>query len=139
MNTTRHSRKCNLPQGQDIFEAPTFRSFSGTLDIGFTLEKDMKEVYESLLLKRFLSYVLKIDPDFHIETIDGVNQSITIPNCLPTTNDGIELYFQHKVVKDVIRGKFNVTMPKYIGDMKDTTSTFRKYMKNSMLAKLPSN
>jgi hypothetical protein len=39
-----------------------------------------------------------------------------------------ELYYQHILVTDGIRGKINVTMTRTMGEMKDHVIPFRKYL-----------
>jgi hypothetical protein len=46
------------------------------------------------------------------------------------TKSGIELYYQHLVVNDGIRGKVNVAMSKTMSDIKDQSLPFCKYLKN---------
>jgi hypothetical protein len=82
----------------------------------------------STLLKRFLSFSLKTDLDFWILPLTGGNQSIVWPNRVPTLKEGIDLYFQHKTVKDGVRRKINVTMKKLFGLMKEMHSAFRTYL-----------
>jgi hypothetical protein len=93
------------------------------LKIGFSIRSAF-DVNGSVLLKRFLSYALKTDPNFHILPLKGGNQSIAYPDGIPATKEGIDLYFQHKIVKDGIGGKITVTMTKSIGQMKDIGSAF---------------
>jgi hypothetical protein len=50
------------------------------------------------------------------------------PNGIPTTKEGIDLYFQHKRLKDGVRGNINVTMTKSIRQMKDMHSAFRMHL-----------
>jgi hypothetical protein len=84
-------------------EAPLVRSFTGTLEIGFSIRLSV-DINVGVLLKIFLPYDLKTDPEFCILPIQGGNQSIAYPNGIPTTEEGINLYFQHKMVKDSTRG-----------------------------------
>jgi hypothetical protein len=111
-----------------VGDAPIVRSFTGTLEIGFTLTST-EEVNVSTLLKRFLSFALKTDKGFRIQPLQGGDQSIAWPNDIPVTKEGINLYFKHKVVKDGVRGEINITMSKSIGQMKENTSIFRTYLK----------
>jgi hypothetical protein len=99
-------------------EAPLVRNFTGTLEIGFSIVSSA-DVNISVLLKRFLSYALKTNPEFHILPLQGRDQSIAYPNGIPAAKEGIDFYFQHKMGKDGVRGKINVTMTKSIGQMKD--------------------
>jgi hypothetical protein len=108
-------------------EAPLVRSFTETLQIGFSIGSSV-DINVSALLKRFLSCALKTDPDFRILPLQGGNQSISKPNGIPTTKEGIDLYFQHKTVKDGVRGKITITVLKSIGQMKDMGSAFRTYL-----------
>jgi hypothetical protein len=68
------------------------------------------------------------DPDFRIQPINGSGQCITNPSTIPTSKEGMELYYQHRVITVGIIGKLNVTMTGTIGDMKDPTNPFRKYL-----------
>jgi hypothetical protein len=108
-------------------EAPLVRSFTGTLETGFSIGSAV-DVSISVLLKRFLLYALKNDPDFHIILLKGGNQIIAYPNGIPTTKEGIDLYLEHNIVKDGVRGNITVTMMKSIGQMKDMGSAFRTYL-----------
>jgi hypothetical protein len=40
----------------------------------------------------------------------------------------VELYYRHRIVADGIREKINVSMSKTMGDMKDVTNPFRRYL-----------
>jgi hypothetical protein len=44
------------------------------------------------------------------------------------TKEEAELYYQHRIVGDGVRGKTNVAMSKTMGDMKDFATPFRKYL-----------
>jgi hypothetical protein len=82
----------------------------------------------SVPFKHFLLYALKADPNFRILTIQGGNQSISYPNEIPKTKEGNELYFQHKIVKDGVRGKITVTMSTSNDQTKDMGSAFHIYL-----------
>jgi hypothetical protein len=73
-------------------------------------------------------YTLNTDPDFRIILIQGGNQIIFYPNGIPTTKEVVDLYFQHKTVKDGVRGNITVTMSKWIDQMKDMGSYFCIYL-----------
>jgi hypothetical protein len=108
-------------------ESPLVRSFTGTLEIGVSIRSSV-DININALLKLFLPYALNIDTDFRILPLQGGNQIISYPNGDPTTKEGIDLYFQHKTVKDGVRGKITVTMSKLISQMKDMGSVFRTYL-----------
>jgi hypothetical protein len=108
-------------------ETPLVRRFTVTIDIGFSIGSYV-DVNVSVLLKIFLSYALKTHPRFRILPLQGGNQSIAYPDDTPNTKEGIDLYFQHKIVKYGVRGKINVTMEKSIGQMKYMNSAFRSYL-----------
>jgi hypothetical protein len=110
-------------------EAPLGRSFTGTLEIGFSIGM-ANGINVSALLNRFLSFTLKTDTEFHILPLEEGNQSIAWPNGIPPSKKGIDLYFQHNTVKDGVRGKINVTMSKSIGKIKEIHSAFRAYLNN---------
>jgi hypothetical protein len=82
----------------------------------------------SLLLKRFMSYAKHTDPEFSLEPINGSGQCITNPSNIPSLKDGIDLYYQHRVVDDGIRGKIHVTMSRTMGELKDMSTHFHKYL-----------
>jgi hypothetical protein len=103
--------------------APLVRSFTGTLEIGFSIGSAVN-VDVSVMLKLFLSYVQKTDPNFRILPLKGGNQSIFYSNGIPTTKEGIDLYFQSKIGKDGVGCKITVTMSRSIGQVKDMGSTF---------------
>jgi hypothetical protein len=73
------------------------------------------KVNVSILLKTYLSVALKTNKDFCIEPLTGYGQAVSIPNEMLMTKEGIDVYFQHKTVKDDIHGKIHVTMPILIG------------------------
>jgi hypothetical protein len=98
-------------------ESPLVHNFTGTLEICLSIGTSA-DINVSALLKRFISYTLKTDPKFSILPPGGGNQSIAYPNGIRTTKEGIDLYVQHKMVKDGLRGKINATMMKYIGEVK---------------------
>jgi hypothetical protein len=104
--------------------SPMVRSFTGTIEIGFTVTI-MDDVNVSTLIKRCLSFALNMDTDFLIQPLQGGDQSIAWPNGTPATKEGIYLYFQHKVIKDGVRGKINVKISKSISQMKEANSIFR--------------
>jgi hypothetical protein len=58
------------------------------------------DINVSVLLKRFLSFAIKTDPEFCILLLGGGNQSIAYTNVIPTMIEGIDLCLQHKMVKD---------------------------------------
>jgi hypothetical protein len=62
------------------------------------------------------------------ETLNGILQSITNLSNIPMTKKGIELYYQHHIIGDGVRGKINVAMSTTMGDMKDIVNPFRKYI-----------
>jgi hypothetical protein len=88
-------------------EAPLVRRFTGTLEIGFSIGM-MADLNVNALLKRFLSFALKTDSEFRILPLAGENQSIAWSNGIPTSKEGIDLYFQHNNVKDEVRGRIYV-------------------------------
>jgi hypothetical protein len=97
--------------GESVFHAPAkqvedplMRSFTGTLEISFSIGSSV-DVNVSALIKRFLSYALKTDPKFRIIPFQGGNKSIVYPNGIPTMKEGIELYVQHKMAKYGVRVK----------------------------------
>jgi hypothetical protein len=98
-------------------EPPMIRIFTCTLEIGF-MTGTTYTINVCTLLKRFFSFALKTDRDFRTQSLQGGDQSIAWPNMTPVTKEGIDLYFQHKIVKYGVRGKINVTMSKSIGQMK---------------------
>jgi hypothetical protein len=55
-------------------------------------------------------------------------QCIINPSNIPTTKEGVELYYQHRIVAAGIRGEINVSMSKTMGDMKYVNTPFRKYL-----------
>jgi hypothetical protein len=71
-------------------ETPLVRSFTGTLEIGFLIGTKA-DINVSALLKIFLSFTLKTDPEFRILPLEGGNQSIEWLNGIPTSKEGIDL------------------------------------------------
>jgi hypothetical protein len=106
---------------------PKVHHFVGTINLGFAVPESKKGTLNvSLLLKCFMSYAKH--HEFRLEPLNCSGQCITNPSNIPTSNDGIELYYQHRVVADGIRGKVNVTMSRTMGEMKDISTPFRKYL-----------
>jgi hypothetical protein len=69
-----------------------------------------------------MSFAKQMDPEFHLEPLNGSGQCIINPINIPISKEGVELYYQHRVVADGIRGKVNVTMSHTMGDMKDLST-----------------
>jgi hypothetical protein len=108
---------------------PNIRHFIGTINLGFAIvESKRNDTNVVILLKRFMSFAKQTDPDFRIEPLNGQWQCIYNPSNIPTSKDGMELYYQHRVVTDGIRGKIKVTMSSTMGEMKDPATPFRKYL-----------
>jgi hypothetical protein len=63
-------------------EYPLVRSFTGTLEIGFSIGS-IADINVSALLKIVLSFAMKPDPDFRILPLTGKNQSIAWLNGIP--------------------------------------------------------
>jgi hypothetical protein len=107
--------------------APRICQFIGTINLGFTLnDNKCSDVNVSLLLKCFMSYAKQTYADFRIKPLNGSAQCITNPSNISTTKEGVELYYQHSIVGDGVRGKINVAMSKTLGDMKYMGTPFRK-------------
>jgi hypothetical protein len=75
-----------------------------------------------------MPFAKQTDADFLIESLNESAQSITNPSNIPTTKESVELYYQHRIVADGIRGKINVAMSKTMDDIKDLATPFRKYL-----------
>jgi hypothetical protein len=75
-----------------------------------------------------MAFIKQTDPDFRIEPLNGSGQCIINTSNIPTSKEGMELYYQHRVVTDGIQGKINVTMKRNMGEMKDPTTPFCKYL-----------
>jgi hypothetical protein len=73
-----------------------------------------------------MSFARETDADLRIEPLNGSAKSISNPSNIPTSKEGVQLYYQHRIVADGIRGKINVAMSKMMGDMKDPKTPFRK-------------
>jgi hypothetical protein len=100
--------------------APHIRQFSGTINLGSSIEEDKRsDINLYILLKRFMAFA---------KHNDGSAQCITNPSNTPTTKECIELFYQHHIVADGIRGSINVSMSKTMGNMKDVRTPFRKYL-----------
>jgi hypothetical protein len=61
-----------------------------------------------------MAFAKQTDPDFRIEPLNGSAQCIANLSSIPTSKEGIELYYQHRVVADGIRG-INLTMAHTMG------------------------
>jgi hypothetical protein len=76
----------------------------GTVNLGFTInEYKRNDLNVSILLKHFMSVAKQTDADFHIEPINGSTQSIANQSNIPTTQEGVEMYYQRRVVGDGVR------------------------------------
>jgi hypothetical protein len=73
-----------------------------------------------------MSYAKQTDAEFRLEPLNGSGQCITNPSNTPSSKD--DLYYQHRVVADGIRGKINVTISRTMGELKDMSTPFRKYL-----------
>jgi hypothetical protein len=62
-----------------------------------------------------MAFAKQTGPSLRIEPIKGSAQCITKPSNIPTYKDGIDLYYQHRVLADGIHGKLNVTMSRMMG------------------------
>jgi hypothetical protein len=86
--------------------APSVQNIMDLIEIVFTIKKVMSESTNvSILRKQFISFAKQMDPDFCIDPLKGDTQSISIPNNIPATKEGVELYFHHSAVKDAIPEK----------------------------------
>jgi hypothetical protein len=73
-----------------------------------------------------MAFAKQTDGAFCIDPLNSSAQCITNPSNIPTTKEGIALYYQHRIVADGIRGEINVSMSKTMGDIKDVSTHFRK-------------
>jgi hypothetical protein len=73
------------------------------MNLGFAIaESKRNEMNVAILLKRFMAFAKQTDPDFCIEPLNGQGQCISNPSNIPTYKDGMEIYYQHRVVTDGI-------------------------------------
>jgi hypothetical protein len=75
-----------------------------------------------------MSYDKQTDTEFRLEPLNGSGQRITNPSNIPSSKDDINLYYQQKVIADGIIGKVKVTMSRTMGELKDMSTPFRKYL-----------
>jgi hypothetical protein len=109
--------------------APQVRQFAGTVNLGFTINAQKhNNMNGALLLKHVMSFTKQTDADFRIKPLNGSAQCISNPSNIPTSKDGVELYYQHRIVADGIRGKIIMTMSKTMLDVKVPATHFRKYL-----------
>jgi hypothetical protein len=114
--------------------APQIHQFAGTINLGFSIGEDKRiKINVSLLLKRFMAFAKQTDGSFYIDPLNGSAQCIMNPSNIPTTKEGVERYYQHRIVAGGIRGKINVSMSKTMDDMKDLSTPFRKYLNNEKI------
>jgi hypothetical protein len=86
--------------------APQIRQFSGTINLGFSKREDKRgKINVSLLLERFVAFVKQTDGEFRIDPLNDSAQCIVDPRNIPTSKEGVELYYQHHIVADGIRGE----------------------------------
>jgi hypothetical protein len=103
--------------------------FAGTTKQGFSIgENKRSRINVSLLLKRFMAFAKQTDGAFHIDPLNGSAQCITNPINILTKKEGVELYYKHHIVANCIREKNDVSMSKTMGEMKDISTPFRKYL-----------
>jgi hypothetical protein len=108
---------------------PKIRHFVGTINLDFAIaESKRNETHVAILLKHFMAFAKQTDPDFCIEPLSGKGKCIYKPSNIPTSKEGMELYYQHRVLTDGIRGKISVTMTRTMGEMKDPATPFRKFL-----------
>jgi hypothetical protein len=104
---------------------PKVRRFVVTINLGVsTHENKRSDTNVAILLGRFVDFAKQTNTEFHIEPLNDSDQCMTNPSNIPTIKEGVDLYYQHRVVADGIRGKLNVTMD----EMKDPATPFRKYL-----------
>jgi hypothetical protein len=104
---------------------PKVRRFVVTINLGVSIHENMRSDTDvAILLRRFVDFAKQTNTEFHIEPLNGSAQCMTNPSNIPTKKEVVYLYYQHRVVADVIRGKLNVTMD----EMKDPATPFRKYL-----------
>jgi hypothetical protein len=72
-----------------------------------------------------MSFAKQPDADLRIKPLNGSAQSISNPSNIPTSKEGVELYYQHWLAAD---GIHLVAMSKTMGDLKDPATPFRKYL-----------
>jgi hypothetical protein len=109
--------------------ASKVHQFVVTINLGFAVIEDKRSaINAALLLNRFMAFAKQTDANFRIEPLNGSVQSISNPSHIPTTKDAVELYYQHRIVPDEIRGENNAAMSKAMGDMKDPSTPFQKYL-----------
>jgi hypothetical protein len=75
-----------------------------------------------------MAFTKQTDPDFRIDPLNDSGQCITNSSNIPMSKEVIELYYQHRVAVDGIHGKINITMTRTMGEMKDLSTPFRKYL-----------
>jgi hypothetical protein len=117
---------------------PKARYFVGTINLGFAISETKKGTLNVLLLlKRFMSFAKQTDTEFRLEPLNGSGQCITNPGNIPNSKDGIDLYYQHHLAADGIHGKINVTMSRTMGEMKDMSTLFHKYLNQDKVSVSP--
>jgi hypothetical protein len=118
---------------------PKIQHFIGTINLGFAIvEYKRNDMNVALLLKQFMYFTKQTNPDFRIDPLNGQGQCIFNPSNILTSKDGMELYYQHRVVTYGIRGKNNVAMYRTMGEMKDPATPLRKYFNQEKVYVSPS-
>jgi hypothetical protein len=73
------------------------------MNLGFAIaESKRNKTNVAILLKRFMAFKKQTDPYFHIEPLSDNGKCISNPRNIPTSKEGMELYYQHRVVTDGI-------------------------------------
>jgi hypothetical protein len=108
---------------------PKTHQFVGIMNLGFSIDEDTRsDAPTSPIIKRCVSFVNKTDPEFRLEPLNGSSDCINHPSNIPTTNTGVDMYYQHQSISDDIKVNINVTMPVSMGITKGPSSPFSKYL-----------
>jgi hypothetical protein len=117
---------------------PKVCHFVGTINLGFAVPKSKRSNSNiSILLKRLMAFDKQTNPNVCIEPLNRSDKCITNPSNVTTSKEGIELYYQHRVIADSIRCKINIIMTHTMGEMKDPTTPFREYLNQDKVYVLP--
>jgi hypothetical protein len=108
---------------------PKVQHFVGTVNLDFSIRENKRSdtnIY--ILLKRVMAFAKQTNTKFRIEPLNGSAQCINNPSSIPTTKESVDLYYQHRVVTDIIRGKLNVATTRTMGEMKEHATHFHNYL-----------
>jgi hypothetical protein len=75
-------------------------------------------------ITQFIAADLSIDKDFCLLPIGGQDNNLCIPTDVPTSKEGIQQYFRHRVSVNNVAGSIKIQTKFSISQLKHLSSTF---------------